>query len=110
LQLDFNLKTLTPAKVKSVLDENDLNFSLQSIIDSEIRVFKYLDHRINRITPYNFVQLFLEILTKNEQLTETKILYVICIYILELVYFEREEVYNSLFKSFTQRDKTANDK
>jgi hypothetical protein len=96
--------------IKNILEENNLIFSESNINASQLRVLKYLKYKINLITPYNFIQIFLEILSKNENLSETKILYVISVKILELFYFEREDIYNSLFKSFTERDKTEKDK
>lgn len=101
---------LSSSKIKSILEENNLIFAEKTINASQLRVFKYLNYKINLTTPYNFIQIFLEILSKNENLPETKTLYVISIKLLELFYFEREEVYKSLFKAFTERDKTENDK
>ena len=101
---------LTSIEIKSILEENDLIFSIDNINASQMRVLKSLDYKINLLTPYNIIELLLEILDKNEQFSETKILYVLSIKILELFYFEREEVYKCLFKAFTDRDKTKNDK
>jgi hypothetical protein len=48
------------------------NFSLDSILKSELRVFKYLDYRLNIATPYKFMEVFLQILDNNLRLDEAE--------------------------------------
>ena len=94
------------SKIKSILNGLNYNFSLQSITNSELRVFKYLGYNANVMTPCDFIQILLEILGQNHEIIENKVLYLISIKFLEFFYLQREEIYSSLFKSFTGVEKS----
>ena len=53
---------ITCAKVKEILLEHGYSYSLNSILNSEMRVFKYLDYKVNLQTPYLVIGILLEIL------------------------------------------------
>jgi len=78
-------------------------------MNSELRILKYLDFKLNITTPYQFVEILLEILGHNTEL-ESKIFYLISVKILECFYCMRDEIYNRLYESITGRTKDKNDR
>jgi hypothetical protein len=70
---------------------------------SELRVLKYLSFRLNISTPYEFMEILLEILGSNEPTLEPKIFYLIGVRIMEYFYYARDEIYSRLFEAVTGR-------
>lgn len=81
----------------------DYNYSLESILSSELRVLKHLNFRLNIMTPYQFMEILLEILGHNMPELEPKAFYLIAVRLLEIFYCTRDEIYNRLYESFTGR-------
>jgi hypothetical protein len=94
---------------------------LDSILKSELRVFKYLNYRLNIATPYKFMEVFLQILDNNLRLdeaeTETvefslnfkkiqvKLLHLIGVKLLERFYYYRDDIYGQLYESIMGRSR-----
>ena len=85
-------------------------YSLESVLNSEMRVFKYIDYQANLTTPYNFIEVLLETLGLNTGLDHIKFLFILSCKILKCFYFDRDNIYNCLFESFTGQAKTKNDR
>ena len=89
--------------IKQVLIDLGYIYSLESIMNSELRVLKYLDYKINLSTPFTFMEILLEILDKNNPELESKIFYLIGCKVLECFYCLRDEIYSRLYESITGR-------
>lgn len=94
--------------IRDQLAELGYKFSFESILNSELRVLKYLDYRLNIITPYNVVETLLEILGHNLKNSEPKALYIVAIRLLESFYFAKEKIYEKLYESITGKDYNQN--
>jgi hypothetical protein len=85
-------------------------YGLNSILNSEMRVFKYLDYKLNLTTPYNFMETLLEVLGNNNEKLNPKIFYDIGVKILERFYYSRTQIYDRLYECMTGRSKDKNEK
>lgn len=93
------------SSIQDLLIELGYKFSFESILNSELRVLKYLDFRLNILTPYNVVETLLEILGHNLKNSQPKALYIISIRLLESFYFCKEQIYKRLYESFSGKAK-----
>lgn len=96
--------------IRDQLTELGYKFSFESILNSELRVLKYLDYRLNIITPYNVIETLLEILGHNLKNSEPKILYIVTIRLLERFYYAKEKIYEKLYQSITGKNYNHNQK
>jgi hypothetical protein len=88
------------------------NYSIESIMSSELRVFKYLNFRLNVPSPCQFVEILLEILNVNNDNMiglDTNIIHLIAMKVLECFYCEREHIYDRLYESMTGRSRDSSD-
>ena len=85
------------------------NYGLNSILNSELRVLKYLDYKINRQTPYHYLGILIEVLCNNAELimNSTKIdfnaFYTIGVKVLEGFCYYRNEIYSKFFEIANER-------
>lgn len=86
------------------------NYNLDSILNSELRVLKYLDYKLSIPTPYQFMEILLEILGHNLPMLEPKAFFIIGVKILECFYCSRDQVYDRLYESFTGRTRDIGDR
>lgn len=91
--------------ITKILQEYKINFSLVSIMHSEIRVMKYLDYKLNLPTPFSLMELLLEILKNNLVQINSQILHAIGVKIIESYYCQREEIYDRLYETMTGRSR-----
>lgn len=98
------------SEIKKLLNKLGYNFGLTSILNSEIRVMKYLNYKLSLQTPYSFMEILLEISSKNLPQIETKILKLIGTKILECFYCQRENIYDRLYESMTGRSRDMNER
>jgi hypothetical protein len=81
-------------------------------MSSELRVFKYLNFRLNAPSPCQFIEILLEILNVNNDNMiglDTNIIHLIAMKVLECFYCEREHIYDRLYESMTGRSRDSND-
>lgn len=107
----YNSKNIIKlSTIRELLLELGYKFSFESILNSELRVLKYLDYKLNIITPYNILETLLEILGHNLKNSEPKVLYIIAIRLLESFYFSKEIIYQTLFESYSHKSKDEVDR
>ena len=99
------------ADIQDELARLGYHFSAQSVMNSELRVLKYLDYRVSVATPFDFVELLLEILGRNVPDLNPTIFYLIGMKVLECFYCQRDKIYERLYESITGRsaDRDADD-
>ncbi|CAB4022826.1 Hypothetical predicted protein, partial [Paramuricea clavata] len=105
---------LTGSKVRRYLSSLNHHFSNNSILKSELRILKTLDHCLPVYSPLTYVETVLEILGFNAG-TQVKFLHEISIKLLDLVYILHEEIYTKLllvatgetYRSVNHRHKLA---
>ena len=74
---------------------------LASILDSEMKVLKSLDYLINIPTPYQYLELILELLGMNKKDVDTTELHGVAVKVLEVFYYSREEYVTNLCTAYT---------
>lgn len=79
-------------------------------MNSEIRVMKYLDYKLNLDTPFSLMEVLLEILSNNLIQFNPQIIHAIGVKILECYYCQREEIYNRLYETMTGRSRDLLDR
>ncbi|XP_028396796.1 cyclin N-terminal domain-containing protein 1-like [Dendronephthya gigantea] len=94
-KLSSHCKALSASKVRRYLSSMNHHFSNNSILKSELRILKTLDHCLPVHTPLTYIETLLEILGFNAG-TQVKFLYEISIKLLDLVYILHEEIYTKL--------------
>lgn len=99
----FTRKTIKCSEVRKILDDLGYNFKLDAVLNSELRVMKYLNYNLNTPTPHEFIEVLLEILGNNEPQLQVKPVYWVSVQILECFYLNRTKIYDRLYESFTGR-------
>uniref|UniRef100_A0A0L8GLQ3 Cyclin N-terminal domain-containing protein n=1 Tax=Octopus bimaculoides TaxID=37653 RepID=A0A0L8GLQ3_OCTBM len=100
-KLTSHYKVIINSQIKNFLSEFDLNYSTESILQSEIRVLKTLNYEVSTASPVTSLEIILEILGFEFPDLDTKILHMISVKIMDLVYLEHKTAYNQLFKRVT---------
>ena len=85
-------------------------YKLESILASELRVLKTLDYIANIPTPFSYVELLLEVLSRKIPEFEAKHLYYICVSMFYKYYNKREKIYAMLYETVTGRTKDLSGK
>jgi hypothetical protein len=80
-------------------------FKYEAVLSSELRVLTELNFEINLTTPYDFMELLLEILDREVRELPTKDFYRIGVNMLFKYYSCREEIYKQLYETMTGRTK-----
>lgn len=109
-KLSSNNTVIHCCELKQILADLGYIYSLSSILNSEMRVFKYLGYKLNIPTPYIFMEILLELLGNNNDDLDPKIFYFIGVKILECFYYSREEIYDSLHETLTGRTREKNNR
>lgn len=95
-KLASHCKALTANKVRRYLSSMNHHFTNNSILKSELRILKTLDHCLPMYTPLTYIETILEILGFNSGTQKLKILHEISQKLLELVYILHKEIYIKL--------------
>jgi hypothetical protein len=101
---------LTLKKVQQLLQELGEHHALDEILDSEIRVLKALDFKLHIETPYQYMELLLEVLAKNRTDIDVSLLHSAGVKILECFYYAREEIVPKLYLFYTNNNSDTVDK
>ena len=91
--------------MKHLLEDLGYNYSLASIVNSELRVFKYLGYRLLIPNPYSFFCALSESLVLVVKDVDANYLYTANLMILECFYCSREKIYDKLYETLTGRTK-----
>ena len=84
-------------KVSSALASFGYRYAPTSLVQSEIRLLRTLEYNVNNTTPLVFIEPLLETLSQNKkQSIPINHLYGVCLKITEVIYFERELVFEKL--------------
>lgn len=109
-KLTSHYKVIINSKIRNLLAEFGHNYSKESILQSEIRVLKTLHYELSISSPIIYLEIILELLGLDDPALEIKVLYVICVKVLDLVYLEHKTAYNKLYCSLTgQQNFTASE-
>lgn len=105
-----NKNILKLTLIRDSLIQMGYKYSLESILNSELRVLKYLDYKLNITTPYTVIETMLEILGHNIENVQPEALFIVANRLLECFYYTREEIFDRLHESFTGRSKDKSDR
>ena len=86
------------------------NYSLTSIVNSELRIMNYLEYKLNLSTPHSYIQVLIEVLAKNSPELKFNVVYVVADKVLECFYLQREQIYDRLYETMTGRSRDASDR
>nr|XP_006006026.2 PREDICTED: cyclin N-terminal domain-containing protein 1 [Latimeria chalumnae] len=75
------------------------SYSKEDILESELIVLKTLGFQVNIRSPFTHVETLLEVLGYNDSSVPVKFLYNICLKVLDLVYLQRDPIYECLLKT-----------
>uniref|UniRef100_A0A3B3YLJ5 Cyclin N-terminal domain containing 1 n=1 Tax=Poecilia mexicana TaxID=48701 RepID=A0A3B3YLJ5_9TELE len=76
-----------------------LSVSKQTLLESELMVFKGVEYRLNVLNSLTYVEVILEVLGHNEPSVPVEHLYRLCHYVLQFVTLEQTAIYDSLLRS-----------
>ncbi|XP_041829629.1 cyclin N-terminal domain-containing protein 1 [Melanotaenia boesemani] len=76
--------------------------SKQTILESELMVFKGLEFKLNVLNPLTYVEILLEVLGHNEPSIPVEHLYHLCHPVLQFITLQRTAIYDTLLKVATQ--------
>ncbi|XP_008435518.1 cyclin N-terminal domain-containing protein 1 [Poecilia reticulata] len=79
-----------------------LSVSKQTLLESELMVFKGVEYRLNVLNSLTYVEVILEVLGHNEPSVPVEHLYRLCHYVLQFVTLEQTAIYDSLLRSVCQ--------
>ncbi|MEQ2224065.1 hypothetical protein ILYODFUR_003605 [Ilyodon furcidens] len=75
-----------------------LSVSKQTLLESELMVFKGLEYRLNVLNPLMYVEVILEVLGHNEPSIPVERLYRICHHALQFITLDQTAIYESLLR------------
>ncbi|GAB6021775.1 cyclin N-terminal domain containing 1 [Chamberlinius hualienensis] len=86
------------ADVLFVLRTNNLSFTKDSVIFSEIRVLQTVKFAINQKTPLDYLETLLEVLVRNDPCINASKLYSLSLKVLDIACYDRKELYMKLYE------------
>lgn len=99
-KMSSNYFILSTENIQKLFNKMNFNYDSNAIRESEIKVLKVLDYRLNLPTPFQFLELLLEILGHNHQEINVGILYTISVKILECFCCSKKEVLMKLYEVY----------
>jgi hypothetical protein len=99
-KMSSNYFILSTENIQKLLNKMNFNYDSKAILESEIKVLKVLDYRLNLPTPFQFLELLLEILGHNHKEIDVSILYTISIKILECFCCSKKEILMKLYEIY----------
>uniref|UniRef100_A0A3Q2CMP5 Cyclin N-terminal domain containing 1 n=1 Tax=Cyprinodon variegatus TaxID=28743 RepID=A0A3Q2CMP5_CYPVA len=85
-----------------VLHSLGLRVSKQTLLESELMVFKGLEYRLNVLNPLTYVEVILEVLVHNEPSVPVEHLYPISHHVLLCITLDKAAIFESLLRFTTQ--------
>ncbi|XP_035997591.1 cyclin N-terminal domain-containing protein 1 [Fundulus heteroclitus] len=79
-----------------------ISVSKQTLLESELMVFKGLDYRLSVLNPLMYVEVILEVLGHNEPSIPVERLYLLCHHVLQFITLDQIAIYESLLRITTQ--------
>lgn len=104
------MKILTLKKVQQILEDLGEHHELDAILDSEIKVLKALNFKLHIETPYQYMELLLEVLANNQSDIDASLLHSAGVKILECFYYAREEIVPKLYEFYSNNNFESIDK
>ncbi|KAM4691879.1 cyclin N-terminal domain-containing protein 1 [Rhinophrynus dorsalis] len=98
-KLSFYSHIINNNKVLKFLQSVGYKTSKEEILKSEITVLKTLHFHVSLLSPFNYIEMLLEVLGHNGCTLSLKELREMCIMILDLVYLLRNPLYDMLLKA-----------
>ncbi|XP_023243828.1 cyclin N-terminal domain-containing protein 1-like [Centruroides sculpturatus] len=96
-KFNSHYQSLSPDKIKETLQEFGYIYSFQSLLNSELRILKTLDYRLNYLSPLVYMESLLEILAYNNPSINVENLYITGIYLIDFTYICRHVIYQRLY-------------
>lgn len=81
-----------------MLTEHGYNYTNESIMNSELRVLKYLNYRLCLPTLYSLTEIIIQTLLPLVPLADLELVRSITDQVLELFYYHHEEIYEKLYE------------
>ncbi|XP_077989822.1 cyclin N-terminal domain-containing protein 1-like [Glandiceps talaboti] len=95
-KLCSHYKIVTLRKCQRFLSTAGHQYTMDSIMLSELSILKTLDYQVPSTSPLTYVEALLEILGHNDNTTNVKVLHAACIDVLDVTFLRRHVVYNKL--------------
>nr|XP_037283997.1 cyclin N-terminal domain-containing protein 1-like [Rhipicephalus microplus] len=106
-KLFSSVKGLSSADVRDALKEAGYSYSHHSVMQSELRVLKTLQYRLQVPTPLVYAEVLLEVIGHNEPKFEPKELYAVTLRVMQGFYLVRLEIHKRA-KAHLKMDRGAN--
>lgn len=100
-KLHSHYKVVTLSKAKSLLRETGHVYSFDGILNSELRILKTLNYKVNVPSPVVYLDTLLEVLGHNDAMANPEFLRAIAAKVLDVAYVQRQMVYGALFAKAT---------
>ncbi|XP_057294973.1 cyclin N-terminal domain-containing protein 1-like [Hydractinia symbiolongicarpus] len=98
-KLISHYKALTASKVKRFLSSCGLQYSVTSVVKSEMRVLRTIDYRMCITTPLTYVEMLLEVLRRNCPGLEASLVHSVTVKVLDVAYMQNFYIYQLLCES-----------
>ncbi|XP_076320099.1 cyclin N-terminal domain-containing protein 1-like isoform X2 [Tachypleus tridentatus] len=90
-------------KARSLLCQAGHSYGLDSILNSELRVLKTLNYKVNVCTPFYYLETLVEVLCYNNPSISARPLFTISVKLLQFTYINREKIYQHLSHNLAMR-------
>ncbi|KAM8945595.1 cyclin N-terminal domain-containing protein 1 [Pelodytes ibericus] len=97
-KLYFHCHIINNNTVLQFLKSAGYKYSKGDLLKSELTVLRTLHFRVNLLSPFNYIELLLEVLGHNGCSLSLDHLYGMCLMVLDLVYLLRNPIYDMLLK------------